>query len=119
MEQYCRDEAINYKWLVKAQIEYGIPDKSPNVKPTKRDKAKTPDLIQLHYEAEHPGDRDAAEAPAEACEESPSKAQATPSSADGIWRVLSLTVKTPSGYEIEINTDNPTAVSELLSKLSA
>ena len=55
LEQYCLDEEINNKWLVKAQSEYGITEKSPRVKTTKSNKAKTPDLIQLHYLHVFPG----------------------------------------------------------------
>lgn len=52
LEQYCRDEAVDFRWIEKAISKYGIPEKTKVVKTQKRTKSKSPDMIQLHFEQE-------------------------------------------------------------------
>ena len=71
-------------------------------------------MIQLHFEAE----------PSETPSENTSEAVITGSvpqepDAKSEWSVSSLKIITPQGHEIEIRTLNLSAVSELLSTLSA
>ena len=114
LEQYCRDEAVDYKWLTKAQSQYGIPEKNTKAKASRNSNSRTPDMIRLHFE---PGDN--AEKGTDKATEAKPIDGGSPDDAEGSWSVTSLTVKTPSGYEIEIRTDKPSAVSELLTKLTA
>ena len=112
LEQYCRDEAVDYKWIEKARDLYGPPSKTKTSKTEKKGRSKPNDMIQLHFESE-PTEAQAAPTP----ETSP--AEEAPASAKSQWRVASLKVTTPLGHEIEIMTSNPSAVTELLSKLTA
>lgn len=114
LEQYCRDEAVDYRWLTKAQSQYGIPERNTKARSSRHSNANTPDMIQLHFEPE-----DNAEKMADKTTEAKPMDGDIPNDAKGSWSVMSLTVKTPSGDEIEIRTDRPSAVSELLAKLSA
>ena len=120
LEQYCRDEAVDYKWLQKAQKQYGIPDKGKTTKIIKRSKEKTqdetPEMIQLHFKPEDNADN-IAEKMAEVFQSEPEAPAKQPVQEQ--WAVTSLKMTTPSGYEIEIRTDRPAAVSELLAKLTA
>ncbi len=120
LEQYCREEAVDYKWMLKAQKQYGIPEKAKPTKTAKRPKEKTPEetpeMIQLHFESEGNGES-IAERVAEVFRREP-ETEVTPPK-QSRWSVTSLRMTTPSGYEIEIRTDNPAAVSELLAKLTA
>lgn len=114
LEQYCRDEAVDYKWLVKAKSQYGIAEKNTKTKASRNSNASTPEMIRLHFEPEE----NAGKVADKAAEARPMDG-GSPNDAEGSWSVTSLTVKTPSGYEIEIRTDKPSAVSELLTKLTA
>lgn len=114
LEHYCRDEAVDYKWIEKAKSLYGDQPKAKAVKPTRKDKDKSQDMIQLHFEPEPTEGLDAQAAPTP--ETSP--AEPAPPYAKPQWRVSSLRVMTPLGHEIEIRTSNPPAVTELLAKLT-
>ncbi len=120
LEQYCRDQAVDYKWLLKAQKQYGIPEKSKPTRVAKRTKDKTleetPEMIQLHFDPEENSDNIAGKV-AEIFRPEPEAEVSQPNQAQ--WSVTSLSMTTPSGYEIEIRTTNPAAVSELLAKLTA
>lgn len=117
LEQFCIDQAVNYRWLVKAQSQYGIPEKN-TTKTARRNKTKTPDMIQLHFEPEDRTDNAEAEKPDVDTPANPEQT-VTQDAIKGSWSIMSLMVMTPSGYEIEIRTDKPSAVSELLAKLTA
>ena len=55
LEEYCRDEGADYRWIEKAKELYGVTTKGKSVKSGKKSVTKTPDMIQLHFEAE-PGE---------------------------------------------------------------
>lgn len=117
LERYCRDEGIDYKWVLKAQELYGIQEKKKSTRPVvRKSKQKAPDMINLHFEPEseeESSDGQLAETTEfEGAEEEVSGDEAQ-------WKVSSLKVITPLGYEIEISTSNPSAVNELLTKLTA
>ena len=116
LEEYCRDEGADYRWIEKAKELYGVPTKGKSVKSGKRTVTKAPDMIQLHFEAE-PGETPVVDIDSSASSKQESVADDS-SPAIG-WRVLSLRLKTPAGYEIEVRTSNVSAVSELLTKLTA
>lgn len=67
LEQYCRDEAVDIKWLTKAKEQYGVPeeDRKPRQKrrAAVRTADKTPEMIRLHYDPE----AEIADTPATSC----------------------------------------------------
>lgn len=114
LEQYCRDEAVEYSWILKAQKQYGdIPEDKPRNKTVRKSKTGPADLIRLHFEDDKPEDENPA---ATAGSETATAAEEKKTEP---WKVGSLKVITPSGGEIEIRTSNLSAVSELLAKLTA
>lgn len=118
LEQYCRDEGADYKWFEKATEQYGPLDqkKAKTSKRVKKSEERPIDMIQLHFDQESEYTvsemHDAPLSTAAGTEDSTFVGKST-------WRVASLRMVTPQGHEIEISTSNPSAVSELLSKLTA
>ncbi len=117
-EQFCRDEGADFKWIGKAMNLYGEPSssKSKTDKADRKTKAKPTDMIRLHFDPE--GDEPTA------CSETASATDAvSPQGTEPVagqeWKVAGLTMITPGGHKIEIRTSNPSAVSELLAKLTA
>lgn len=123
LEQYCRDEAVDFKWLTKAMEQYGVPeeDRKPRQKrrAAVRTADKTPEMIRLHYDPE----AEIAATPATRCgtavdADTPTDDGDTLSNVqEPKWSVLSLVIKSPSGNEIELRASKISAVSELLLKL--
>lgn len=113
LEQYCRDEAVDYHWLSKVQKDYGVPEDKPQIKKTRKSKTEPTDLIRLHFED---GGQETPSTPDITVEE---KRSAMEDKEPEPWRVESLKVISPSGEGIEIITSNISAVSELLAKLTA
>lgn len=118
LEQYCRDEAIDFKWLEKAMEHYGVPAEEKktrqNKRSTARTAAKTPDMIRLHYDPESDGTGTVNVATANKETEdcgTPKEGQ------EPAWTILSLVIKSPSGNEIELRASKTSAVTELLLKL--
>ena len=52
LEEYCHDEAVNYRWIEKAKELYGVPTKRKSLILDMKSVTKTSDMIQLHFEAE-------------------------------------------------------------------
>lgn len=50
--QYCRDEAVDYKLIENAKEMYEVPAKGKGVKPERKAKSKSTDIIRLHFEPE-------------------------------------------------------------------
>lgn len=116
LEQYCRDEGADYKWIEKAAEQYGPVEKTKPAKPVRKTRSKSPDMIQLHFDSE-PEDTTVPEQTKAATKEGSTSTEAEASESE--WRVASLRLITPQGHEIEITTSNPSALSELLAKLNA
>ena len=118
LEQFCRDEGADFRWFEKAMNIYGGPSssKSKTAKGDRKAKAKPADMIRLHFDPE--GDE-----PIVSCETASATDAASPQETGPVagreWKVAGLTMITPGGHEIEIRTSNPSAVSELLAKLTA
>lgn len=114
LEQYCRDEAVEYSWILKAQKQYGdIAEEKPGKKVTRKAKTEPTDLIRLHFEDDKPEE----DKPVNTTHSEPPTV--TEEKKTEPWKVESLKVITPSGGEIEVRTSNLSAVSELLAKLTA
>lgn len=112
LEQYCRDEAVDIKWFEKAHAQYGSPVDKPQKKSTRKAKAEQADLIKLHFDDEKSAIQVAGNMENKADDTNATK------EAEGKWRVTSLRITSPMGNEIEIMTSNPSAVTELLTKLA-
>lgn len=115
LEQYCRDEAVDYKWIEKAIEMYGPVEKTKSAKPVRKARSKSPDMIQLHFDPEPEDSSASGQTKTITKEDSLSSGNETPVPE---WRVVSLRLMTPQGHEIEITTSNPSAVSELLATLT-
>lgn len=114
LEQYCRDEGADFKWMEKAREQYGVPTfkKEKGSKRTKKSQDKPVDMIQLHFDSEeNPTVNDQTENSAADTSE-PRKSEKKE------WKITTLIILTPQGHEIEVRTSNWAAVSELLTKLT-
>ena len=116
LEHYCRDEGADYKWIEKAKELYGVPSKCKPARAGKKAGTKSTDMIQLHFEPEPPETQCADNVASATAIQEPATEE--PSSKPG-WSVAILKVMSPEGHEIEVRTSNPSAVSELLAKLTA
>lgn len=112
LEQFCRDEAVDFKWLVKAKELYGDIENARLPKSSKHKKAKSPDLIRLHFDNE-------SEVMETNAESENTKDKEDCKTEEAQWRVSNLRLVTPGGHEIEIKASDPGAVCELLTTLSA
>lgn len=115
LEQYCRDEGADYKWIDKAAELYGATEKGKPSKTVRKVKAKTPDMIRLHFEPETSDSLSGESSDIKA--ESSSPASEIPVEKNS-WQVASLRLITPEGHEIDIKTSTPSAVTELLAKIT-
>lgn len=119
LEQFCRDEAVDFQWLAKAQKQYGETEETQKKKifrPSKGKAAEVPEMIKLHYDEDALSEEAAAMAI-----EAPASASTSPEcdpNSENKWTVARLTVTTPAGDDIEISCRKPSAVMELLSKLA-
>ncbi len=88
LSKYCREEGIDYQWLLKYKVKY------PNdiKKDEPQEESRPQSFIALNL--------------AEPVKQLPT------------WTVARLVLESPSGDKIEINSNNLHAVSELLSKMS-
>lgn len=123
LEQYCRDEAVDFKWLTKAREQYGIPEDEKKTRQKGRATVKavdkTPEMIRLHYDPEIDiVDTKATISGNAAAVVSPAENRDTLSNVqESVWTVLSMVIKSPSGNEIELRASKVSAVSELLLRL--
>lgn len=115
LEQYCRDEAVDYQWLTKAKAIYGEPEATPKKKSSSKPKSKQPDMIKLHFEEDEPQDSSVGTPNENLISRTPEPSVDTENEQ---WSVASLKITTPSGDEIEIRSTKTSAVSQLLAKLA-
>lgn len=102
LQQFCKDEGIDYKWMLRAKKEY---TKKDNATPDRPDE-DCPSLIQLHYENEEVGDNTSATVQPKA-----DKNQG--------WTVGNVILTDPSGNEITISSGSVAALGNLLTKLAS
>lgn len=114
LEQYCHDEGADYRWIEKAKAQYGTTSKHKTAAKSEKDKSQAPELIRLHFDPEQETKADIGESTdiKTTGETEPSVARS-----GSLWRIAGLRMLTPRGYEIEIRTISPAAVTELLSGL--
>lgn len=117
LEQFCRDEAVDYNWLCKAKDLYGTLKNDPASKSGRRTKSKSQDLIRLHYENDVTETDEVKNQDTES--DGDAKTEAPEPVTAGIWQVAALRLITPSGMEMEIKASDTSAVMELLATLAA
>lgn len=116
LEQYCRDEAVDYRWLTKAAGQFGTPADDRKARQGKRvatGPSKAPDMIRLHYDPE----KEEAVTTKDSADGNISGGDTRTDRPERGWSVLSMVIKSPSGHEIELGASKVSAVSELLLKL--
>lgn len=100
LNQFCKDEGIDYNWMVKAKRKYS--GRIPAAKPEETNEEEAvPSLIELHYEDDINGHV---------------KEERNP--LDVEWRVGPVVLTDPEGIEITINGGSAAALGRLLTKLS-
>ena len=113
LEQYCHDEGADYNWIEKAKAQYGTTKQKKREKPSD-EATQAPELIRLHFDpGQETGTDNGDVTEVKASEEA--GAHASPEFPE--WKIAGLRMLTPKGYEIEIKTTSPAAVTELLAGL--
>lgn len=102
LQQFCKDEGIDYKWMQRAKKQYTA--KVKNEPSSTREEC--PSLIKLHYE-----DDDVYQ------EENDDSTTSTPSG-NG-WTVSNILLTDPEGNEITISSGSAIALGNLLTKLAS
>ncbi len=92
LRKYCKDEAVDYDWLVEFKKSY----RSSKIQPNENKKLGEGEFVAL------------------AVEESLAPDKQAPTG----WQVERLILKSPAGDEMEIKCTNLFAVAELLHKMS-
>lgn len=101
LSQFCRDEGIDYEWMLKAKRKYSGRAQQTPPEESASETDILPSLIELHYEDDS---------------ESHPKNQPGPS-ANG-WSVGAVILTDPNGNEITISCGSAAALGSLLTKLS-
>ena len=101
LAQFCKDEGIDYDWMLKAKRKYSGRAQHGSPEETTEEGYTLPSLIELHYEEDNEG---------------VAEDKAKPS-AEG-WRVGTVILTDPDGNEMTINCSNTAALGSLLTKLS-
>ena len=99
--QFCRDEGIDYDWMLKAKRKYSGRTQQTSPEETTEEEDILPSLIELHYE-----------------DDSESQTKEEPRPSGGGWRVGTVILTDPAGNEITINCGSAAALGSLLTKLS-
>ena len=102
LQQFCKDEGIDYKWMLRAKKEY---TKKDNDTPDRSDE-ECPSLIQLHYENDEVGN--------DVSDTDHPKADKKQG-----WTVSNVVLTDPSGNEITISSGSAAALGNLLTKLAS
>lgn len=101
LQQFCKDEGIDYKWMQRAKKQYSGKDDSLQ----EGSVGGCPSLIQLHYE----DDGVRSEAPV---------AEKPETCKSGGWTVGSVLLTDPDGNKITISSGSAAALGNLLTKLA-
>lgn len=101
LQQFCKDEGIDYKWMLRAKKEY---DKKNNDAPA-HPAGECPTLIQLHYEND-------------VVEDSGTVSERPLADRSRGWTVGNVILTDPDGNEITISSGSAAALGNLLTKLA-
>lgn len=102
LQQFCKDEGIDYKWMLRAKKEYTRKD-SDN---TQRSNEDDSSLIQLHYEND-------------VVEDSGTVSERPLADRSRGWTVGNVILTDPDGNEITISSGSAAALGNLLTKLAS
>lgn len=100
LQQFCKDEGIDYKWMLRAKKEYA--GKGNDTVSCSNEEC--PSLIRLHYEDDEVADE---------------QAVPPPKPRQHGWTVSNVTLADPSGNEITISSGSAAALGNLLTKLAS
>lgn len=101
LAQFCKDEGIDYDWMLKAKRKYSGRAQQASPEETTEEESSLPSLIELHY------DDDGESHLNEECHLSA-----------GGWRVGMVILTDPEGNEITISCGSAAALGSLLTKLA-
>ena len=101
LAQFCKDEGIDYDWMLKAKRKYSGRAQQGSPEETTEEEGNLPSLIELHYE-----------------DDSEIQPKQEPRPSDGGWRVGTVILTDPEGNEITINCGSAAALGSLLTKLA-
>lgn len=102
LQQFCKDEGIDYKWMQRAKKEYAV----KSTDPADAGGAEAASFIELHYDG------------AAACGSSSEPTPATHLAGYRQWRVGSVALSDPDGNEITVSSGSVAALGNLLIKLA-
>lgn len=101
LAQFCRDEGIDYDWMLKTKRKYSGRTRQTQPEEPADETDSLPSLIELHFE-----------------DDSEPQAKEEPRPAENGWRVGSVILTDPEGNEITISCGSAAALGSLLTKLS-
>lgn len=101
LSQFCKDEGIDYDWMLKAKRKYSGRTQQPKPEETIEEDSILPSLIELHYEDDS----------------EPQAEEGTQPMSRG-WKVGTVMLTDPEGNEITINCVSAAALGSLLTKLA-
>ena len=101
LAQFCREEGIDYDWMLKVKRKYSGRAQQIQSEESTDETDSLPSLIELHYE-----------------DDSGFQPDDERKSTDRGWRVGPVILTDPEGNEITISCGNAAALGSLLTKLS-
>lgn len=101
LAQFCRDEGIDYEWMLKAKRKYSGRARQTQPEESADETDSLPSLIELRFE-----------------DDSEPKTKEEPRPTENGWRVGSVILTDPEGNEITISCGSAAALGSLLTKLS-
>lgn len=108
--QFCKDEGIDYNWMLRAQRQFG--GKGPGKRNSGHEKATEPDMIQLHFEDDaQPQEPEAVTAFVGEPKRSMAEAQER-------WKVSDVLITDPDGNEITLRCASVGALGRILTRLA-
>lgn len=101
LAQFCKDEGVDYDWMLKSKRKYSGRAQQPKMEETTEKEDILPSLIELHYE-----------------DDIEPQAEEMSQRMAGGWRVGTVILTDPEGNEITITCGSAAALGSLLTKLS-
>lgn len=104
LAQYCKDEAIDYNWILQAKRKYsGRTQSSDEVTDDGKEPESIPSLIGLHF----------------VDDSNASEEKIKPANLSQPWKVISVVMTDPQGNEITINGVSPASLGILLTNIAS
>lgn len=104
LAQYCKDEAIDYNWILQAKRKYSGRTQSSDSEPDDANETDgVPSLIGLHFVDDSTDSE----------EKLPNSIPSQP------WKVISVVMTDPQGNEITIKGGSPASLGALLTNIGS